>query len=181
MDQLVSVARPKIRNAIKEGKEESFLYHGNRKVAKVLHRSDTTAYQGHLMTFTAKGAPKRDLYVYLTEKEHEELENLIPQINEFLDNTVPQTKKTFMKAYQGTLVPYEEADMEVCTKYYFHKEHAMREGTEAAQRAQVHVENIAITRNYIPLPEAMNVLKKVYMVMLYRACQYINNYLCTAC
>ena len=59
----VSVARPKIRNAIKEGKEESFLYHGNRKVAKVLHRSDTTAYQVHLMTFTAKGAPKRDLCV----------------------------------------------------------------------------------------------------------------------
>ena len=27
----------------------------------------------------------------------------------------------------------------------------------------------------------MNVLKKVYMVMLYRACQYITNYLCTAC
>ena len=80
-----------------------------------------------------------------------------------------------------TLVLHEEADMEVCTKYYFHKEHAMREGTEAAQRAQVHVENIAITSNYIPLPEAMNVLKKVYMVMLYRACQYINNYLCTAC
>ena len=35
-------------NAIKEGKEESFLYHGNRKVAKVLHKSDTTAYQVHL-------------------------------------------------------------------------------------------------------------------------------------
>ena len=45
----VSVARPKIRIAIKEGKEESFLYHGNRKVAKVLHRSDTTAYQVHLL------------------------------------------------------------------------------------------------------------------------------------
>ena len=75
----VSVARPKIRNAIKEGKEESFLYHGNRKVAKVLHRSDTTAYQVHLMTFTAKGVPKRDLCVFLTEKEYEELEKLIPQ------------------------------------------------------------------------------------------------------
>ena len=61
-----------------------------------------------------------------------------------------------MKAYQWTLVSYEEADMEVCTKYYFCKEHAMREGTEAAQRAQVHVENIAITSNYIPLPKAMN-------------------------
>ena len=133
----VSVARPKIRNAIKEGKEESFLYHGNRKVAKVLHRSDTTAYQVHLMTFTAKDVTKRDLCVYLTEKEYEELEKLIPQINEFLDNTVLQTKKTFMKAYQWTLVPYEEADMEVCTKYYFCKEHDMREGTEATQRSQV--------------------------------------------
>ena len=59
----VSVARPKIRNAIKERKEKSFLYHGNRKVAKVLHKSDTTAYQVHLMTFTAKGVPKRDLCV----------------------------------------------------------------------------------------------------------------------
>ena len=67
----VSVARPKIRNAIKEGKEELFLYHGNRKVAKVLHKSGTTAYQVHLMTFTAKGVPKRDLCVYLTEKEYE--------------------------------------------------------------------------------------------------------------
>ena len=46
------------------------------------------------MTSTAKGAPKRDLCVYLNEKEYEELEKLIPQINEFLDNTVPQTKKT---------------------------------------------------------------------------------------
>ena len=56
------------------------------------------------MTFTAKGVPKRDLCVYLTEKEYEELEKLIPQINEILDSTVPQTKKTFMKAYQWTLV-----------------------------------------------------------------------------
>ena len=89
----VSVARPKIRNAIKEGKEESFLYHRNRKVAKVLHRIDTTANQVHLMTFTAKGAPKRDLCVYLTEKECEELEKLITQINEFLDNTFPKQRK----------------------------------------------------------------------------------------
>ena len=63
----------------------------------------------------------------------------------------------------------------------YRREHAKREGTEAAKRAQVHVENIANTSNYIPLPEAMNFLKKVYMVMLYRACQYINNYLRTAC
>ena len=43
------------------------------------------------------------------------------------------------------------------------------------------VERIDISTDYIPLPEAMNFLKKVYLVMLYRACQYLNNYLCTAC
>ena len=89
----VSVARPKIRNAIKEGKEESFLYNGNRKVDKVLHRSDTTAYQVHLITFTAKGAPKRDLCAYLTEKEYEELEKLIPQLMSFWIIHFPKLRK----------------------------------------------------------------------------------------
>ena len=67
------VGRPRIRNAIREGIEDSFLYHGNNKVAKVLNRSYIHTYQVHLMTFTAKGAPKRGLCVYLTENEYEEL------------------------------------------------------------------------------------------------------------
>ena len=40
----VIVGRPRIRNVIKEGIEDSFFYHGNSKVAKVLHRSDTNTY-----------------------------------------------------------------------------------------------------------------------------------------
>ena len=71
--------------------------------------------------------------------------------------------------------------MEVCTKYYFLKEHAMKQGSEAAYNAEVNIDRIDIITIYIPLPEAINFLKKVYMVMLYRACQYINNFLCTAC
>ena len=71
--------------------------------------------------------------------------------------------------------------MEVCTRYYFLKEHTRKQGTEVAYNAEVDVERIDIRTDYIPLPEAMNFLKKVYLVMLYRACQYINNYLCTAC
>ena len=71
--------------------------------------------------------------------------------------------------------------MEVCTKYYFLKEHARKQGTEVAYNAEVDVERIDIRTDYIPLPEALNFLKKVYLVMLYRVCQYINNYLCTTC
>ena len=62
--------------------------------------------------------------------------------------------------------------MEVCAKYYFLKEHAMKQGSEAAYNAEVNVDRIDIITDYIPLPEAINFLKKVYMVMLYRACQY---------
>ena len=59
------------------------------------------------MTFTARCAPKRDLCVYLTENEYKEFEKIIPQINECLENAVPQSKKTFLTAYQWVLVPYE--------------------------------------------------------------------------
>ena len=71
--------------------------------------------------------------------------------------------------------------MEACTKYYFLKEHAMQQGAEAAYNAEVNVDRIDIIKDFIPLPEAINFLKRVYMVMLHRACQYINNYMCTAC
>ena len=123
----------------------------------------------------------RETCVYLTENEYEELEKIIPQINECLKNAVPQSKKTFLTAYQWALVPCEEADLEVCTKYYFLKEHARKQGSEAAYNAEVSVDRIDIITDYIPLPEAINFLKKVYMVMQYRACQYINNFMCTAC
>ena len=62
----LTVGRPRIRNTIREGILDSFLYHGNSKVAKVLQRSESNTYQVHLMTFTAKGAPKRDLLVCLS-------------------------------------------------------------------------------------------------------------------
>ena len=94
--------------------------------------------------------------VYLTENEYEELEKLIHQINTFLDNAAPQTKKCFLTAYQWILVPYEEADMDVCTKYHFLKEHARKQGTDAAYNTEADVERIDIRTEYIPLPEAMN-------------------------
>ena len=56
--------------------------------------------------------------------------------------------------------------MDVCTKYYFLKEHAMKQGSEAAYNAEVNVDRIDIITDYIPLPEAINFLKKVYMVTL---------------
>ena len=63
----VTVGRPKILQAICDKKDVKFLYHGNSKVAIVVHR-DNGSYQVHLMTYSAKGSPRRYLCVYLTAR-----------------------------------------------------------------------------------------------------------------
>ena len=78
-------------------------------------------------------------------------------------------------------MPDEEADVEICTKYYFLKEHAMQQGVEATYNVEVNVDRVDIIKDFILLPEAINFLKRMYIVMLHRACQYINNYMYTAC
>ena len=49
----VTVGRPKILQAIRDKKDVKFLYHGNSKVAIVVHR-DNGSYQVHLMTYSDK-------------------------------------------------------------------------------------------------------------------------------
>ena len=80
----VTVGRPKILQAICDKKDVKFLYLGNSKVAIVVHR-DNGSYQVHLMTYSAKGSPRRDLCVYLTQEEYEALENHIPDINHAIE------------------------------------------------------------------------------------------------
>ena len=53
-------------------------------MAIVVHR-DNESYQVHLMTYSAKGSPRRDLCVYLTQEEYEALENHIPDINHAIE------------------------------------------------------------------------------------------------
>ena len=67
-----------------------------------------------------------------------------------------KARKLFLQHTSGH---YEKADMEVCTKYYFLKENAMKQGSEVAYNAEVNVDRIDIITDYIPLPEAINILK----------------------
>ena len=65
-------------------------------MAIVVHR-DNGSYQVHLMTYSAKGSPRRDLCVYLTQEEYKALENHIPDINHAIELITPSTssnKKT---------------------------------------------------------------------------------------
>ena len=104
----VTVGRPKILQAIRDKKDVKFLYHGNSKVAIVVHR-DNGSYQVHLMTYSAKGSPRRDLCVYLTQEEYEALENHIPDINhaiELITLSTSSNKKPLLYAViSGKLFP----------------------------------------------------------------------------
>ena len=86
----VTVGRPNILQAIHDKKDVKFLYHGNNKVAIVVHR-DNGSYQVHLMTYSAKGSQRTDLCVYLTQEEYEALENHIPDINHAIELITPST------------------------------------------------------------------------------------------
>ena len=65
-------------------------------MAIVVHR-DNGSYQVHLMTYSAKGSPRRDLCVYLTQEEFEALENHISDVNHAIELVILSTssnKKT---------------------------------------------------------------------------------------
>ena len=87
-------------------KDVKFLYHGNSKVAIVVHR-DNGSYQVHLMTYNAKGSPRRDLCVYLTQEEYEALENHIPDISHAIELITPSISSNhyYYTVTSGKLFP----------------------------------------------------------------------------
>ena len=94
----VTVARPRIQEAMKKGVEDTFKYHANTKVVKVLTR-ESGKYSVHLLTYTLKGIVRKDLCVYLNQKQYGELEKCIDQINQWIEKVVPSKKKTVLKGY----------------------------------------------------------------------------------
>ena len=107
----VTVGRPEILQATHAKKNVKFLYHGNSKVAIVVHRDDGT-HQVHLMTYNAKGSPRRDLFGYLTQEEYEALESHIPDINHAIELTTPSIstnkKPLLLCSYKWKIIPKNE-------------------------------------------------------------------------
>ena len=130
--RFVTVGRPKILQAICDKKDVKFLYYGNSKVAIVVHR-DNGSYQVCLMTYSAKGSPRRDLCVYLTEEEYKALENHIPDINHAIDlitlSTSSNKKPLLLCSYKWKIIPKNEhAVVPLCSVSYLDENHAMKLG-----------------------------------------------------
>ena len=182
---LVTVGRPKILQAICDKKDVKILYHGNSKVAIVVHR-DNGSYQVHFMTYSAKESPRRDLCVYLTQEEYEALENHIPDINHTIELTTPSTstnKNPFLLcSYKWKIIPKNEhVVVPLCSVSYLDENHAMKCGMKTAADCDLDVEEVQIIADWLPVPQKLAFLRKVYLVMMYKACKYCIHAHCYAC
>ena len=181
----VTVGRPKILQATRDKKDVKFSYHGNSKVAIVVHR-DNGSYQVHLMTYSAKGSPRRDLCVYLTQEEYEALENHIPDINHAIElitlSTSSNKKPLLLCSYKWKIIPKNEhAVVPLCSVSYLDENHAMKCGMQTAADSDLDVDEVQIIADWLPVPQELAFLRKVYLIMMYKACKYCMHAHCNAC
>ena len=181
----VTVGRPKILQAIRDQKDVKFLYHGNSKVAIVVHR-DNGSYQVHFMTYSAKGSPRRDLCVYLTQEEYEALENHIPDINHAIElitlSTSSNKKPLLLCSYKWKIIPKNEhAVVPLCSVSYLDENHAMKCGMQTAADCDLDVDEVQIIADWLPVPQELAFLRKIYLIMMYKACKYCMHAHCNAC
>ena len=133
-------------------------------MAIVVHR-DIGSYQVHLMTYSAKGSTRRDLCVYLTQEEYEALENHIPDINHAIELITLSTSsnKTLLLlcSYKWKTIPKNEhAVVPLCS---------------------VSNLELQIIADWLPVSQELAFLRKVYLIMMYKACKYCMHAHCNAC
>ena len=140
-------------------------------MAIVVHR-DNGSYQVHLMTYSAKGSPRRDLCVYFTQEEYEALENHIPDINHAIElitlSTSSNKKPLLLCSYKWKIIPKNEhAVVPLCSVSYLDENHAMKCGMQAAADCDLDVDEVQIIADWLPVPQELAFLRKVYLIMMY--------------
>ena len=154
-------------------------------MAIVVHR-DNGSYQVHFMTYSAKGSPRRDLCVYLTQEEYEALENHIPDINHAIELIIPGTSSNktplLLCSYKWKIIPKNEhAVVPLCSVSYLDENHAMKCGKQTAADCDLDVDEVQIIADWLPVPQELAFLRKVYLIMMYKACKYCMHAHCNAC
>ena len=64
---------------------------------------------------------------------------------------------------------------------YLDENHAMKCGMQTAADCDLDIEEIEIIADWLPVPQEMAFLRKVYLIMMYKACKYIMQAHCNGC
>ena len=138
------------------------------------------------MTYSAKGSPRRDLCVYLNQEEYESLERHIPDINHTIEITTPSTssnkKQLLLCSYKWKIIPKNEhVVVPLCSVSYLDENHAMKCGMQTAADCDLDIEEVQIIADWLPVPQELAFLRKVYLIMMYKACKYCMHAHCYEC
>lgn len=178
-----TIARAKILKAITDKEDISFLYHANSKVVKVIWREN--GYQVHLMTFSAKGAARRDLCVYLTQEEYEVLEEKVVEVTTLMESRLPNhhSKKYFLLGYKWKYTGHDDSEsVPLCLQSYFCKKDAeYAAGLQLLSYGSRDGLKLQVIPDIIAIPDDFELLKKLYLVFLCEICHSMRNLKCTAC
>ena len=168
----LTVARPKILKALATGATLEEKYHANSKVVQVVYYNG--APQVHLMTFSAKGSARRELCVYLTRAEFNNLEKVLPELTNRIINTVDSSRVGFMRAYKWKVIPEEPGI--VCEKLHYSADEARRDGHDLMRvKAGIWEPEMTIETDYIMKPDPLNFMKNVYSMMIALAVEHLDS------
>ena len=75
----------------------------------------------------------------------------------------------------------EHVVVPLCSVSYLGENHAMECGMKTAAHCDLDVEGVQIIADWLPVPQELAFLRKVYLVMMYKACKYCMHAHCYAC
>ena len=114
------------------------------------------------------------------------MENHIPDINHAIETITPSTssnkKPLLLCSYKWKIIPKNEhAVVPLCSVSYLNENHAMKCGMQTAADCDLDVDEVQIIADWLPVPQELAFLRKVYLIMMYKACKYCMHAHCNAC
>ena len=104
------------------------------------------------------------------------MENHIPDINHAKELITPSTssnkKSLLLYSYKWKIIPKND---------YLDENHAMKCGMQTAADCDLDVDEVQIIADWLPVPQELAFLRKVYLIMMYKACKYCMHAHCNAC
>ena len=116
-------------------------------------------------------------------KRSAELGKCIGQINQWIEKIVPTKKKSVVKGYVWKLKAHDEeeqSEVEECNDIYYIKEHALAQAIKAGYKCGVSSE-LNIVEEWLPIPDELKILQKLYLYVIYKTCCFIAMQYCTGC
>ena len=69
----------------------------------------------------------------------------------------------------------------LCSVSYLDENHAMKCGMQTAADCDLDIEEVQVIADWLPVPQELAFLRKVYLIMMYKACKYCMRAHCYGC